>query len=140
MSIKIKKLLFLLIFLGSCKASQVIPHPQPTGNDKLDIYLQNWITSYNITFCEKVLDVENDIDGYFCLETMTENRYYIPRPEWENAGLEYLFLRVSKKQLRTKFDKDKILNKYLCINRPKVNCKDLGSPNIMQEIQPWRQK
>ena len=132
-------ILFVFIFVG-CSARSVISDPQPTGDDTKDIYLQEWVTSYNVTFCEKIQDVENYLDGYFCMETMTNNKYYIPIKDWEAHGLELLFLRVSKAQVRAKLDKDKILKDYLCGSGSTIDCDDLGRPDLMSEIQPWKEK
>ena len=135
----IKLLPFALIFIG-CSTRSVIPNPQPTGSDAEDIYLQEWVTSANITFCEKILDLENYLDGYFCLETMTDNKYYIPIEAWKAHDLDFLFLRVSKAQIRSKLDKDKVLKDYLCDSTTKMDCKNLGPPHVMPEIQQWKEK
>ena len=110
------------------------------GDDTKDIYLQEWVTSYNVTFCEKVRDVENYLDGYFCMETMTDNKYYIPIKEWKTHNLDLLFLRVSKAQIRAKLDKDKILKDSLCGSESTIDCDDLGRPDLMSEIQSWKEK
>ena len=114
--------------------------PQPTGYDSKDVYLQEWVTSYNVTFCEKILDLENHLNGYFCLETMTGNKYYIPQEEWEDNNLELLFLRVSKTQIRAKMDKDEALKDYVCKEASDVKCEGLGQPHVMPEIQAWKEK
>ena len=129
---------FVWIIIG-CSTSSVIPDAQPTGDNTKDIYLQEWVTSYNITFCEKILDVENYLDGYFCLETMTNNKYYIPLEDWKKHDLDFLFLRVSKAQVRAKLDKDKVLKDYLCSGNSNVDCADLGTPHTMPEIQQWKE-
>ena len=128
----------IFIFVG-CSTRSVIKNPQPTGDDTKDIYLQEWITSYNVTFCEKIRDVEHYLDGYFCRETMTDNKYYIPKKEWDNHNLELLFLRVSKAQVRAKMDKDQVLKKYLCDNS-NIDCDQYGQPDMMPEIQPWKEQ
>lgn len=131
---------FLIVFvLFGCSTSSVVD-PQPTGYDSKDVYLQEWVTSYNVTFCEKVLDLENHLDGYFCLETMTDNKYYVPLEEWEKNNFEVLFLRVSKAQIRAKMDQDAALKDYICKEASDVKCKGLGTPNVMSEIQPWKEE
>ncbi|MDE0119002.1 MAG: hypothetical protein OXM55_03215 [Bdellovibrionales bacterium] len=132
-------IIFIIFILMGCSARSVITNPQPTGDDTKDIYLQEWITSYNVTFCEKIRDVEYYLDGYFCRETMTDNKYYIPKREWDNHNLELLFLRVSKAQVRAKMDKDQVLENYLC-NNSNMDCNQFGQPNIMSELQPWKEQ
>lgn len=132
--------IFLAWIVIGCSTSSTIPDAQPTGDDTKDIYLQEWVTSYNMTFCEKVLDVENYLDGYFCMETMTSNKYYIPSEEWRKHDLDLLFLRVSKAQIRAKLDKDQVLKDYLCSgSKSTVDCSDLGTPHTIPEIQRWKE-
>lgn len=129
---------FICIFVG-CSTSSVIPDPQPTGNPGQDIYVQEWLSSPNITFCERILDLENYLDGYFCMETITKNKYYIPEKAWKAHNLDILFLHVSKAQIRAKLDKDKVLKDYLCGKSSNIDCNNLGTPDVMPEIQQWKE-
>ncbi len=137
--IKLFLFIFVFVFIG-CSTSSVVPDPQPTGDSTQDIYIQEWLTSPNLTFCEKILDVENYLDGYFCMETMTKNKYYIPAKDWKTHNIDTLFLHISKAQVRAKLDKDEVLKDYLCgRSSSNVDCKDLGTPDVMPEIQQWKE-
>ena len=136
--IKLFPFAFICIFVG-CSTSSVIPDPQPTGNPGQDIYIQEWLSSPNITFCERILDLENYLDGYFCMETMTKNKYYIPKKDWEKHDLDIYFLLVSKAQIRAKLDKDMVLKNYLCGRSSNVDCNNLRTSDVMPEIQQWKE-
>ena len=136
----IKLFSVMFIFIG-CSTNSVVPDPQPTGDYKRDIYIQEWLTSYNLTFCQKTVDLENYLDGYFCMETGTDNKYYIPKEEWEAHKLQRLFLHVSKAQIRERMDKDEVLKDYICGgSNSAIDCKDLGQPHVIPEIQAWKEK
>lgn len=129
------KALFLILFcfLSGCATESFIK-PSPTGDDKLDVYVEKWIEGENITFCQKVIDKKHLIDGYFCLETLNrDNRYYIPSKDWLAKGFELKFLRVSKLQLRRKLDKDGFFRDYLCRENPPCSYKELQSLPYFKE-------
>ena len=126
------RFLFLLLFLAGCQMSSILS-PKPTGDDEKDIYIQEWLSSVNITYCTKVLDLEYGIDGYVCAETLTDKQYYVPMDKWKADQLEPLFLRVSKHQLREKLDKDDSFEDFLC-KQYKCEGADIKS---MPELQPY---
>ena len=127
--------LILNILFLSCALNQAIPS-NPTGNDKLDIYLSKWVESINITACERVLDLENDIDAVLCVETETDRRIHIPFKAWEEMNLEDLFLRVSKKDLRLFLSKNKNLRDLVC-EELGLDCSEDAEYPIMPELTPF---
>ena len=138
------KLIFILLLLGGC-ANPL--NPQPSKANTQNIYLQKWINTSNITYCEHVKEYGKVsdtmipvIDGYFCLETLTKNKYYIPTKEWDAHNLDVYFLHTSKHSLRKFLDKNKILKDYLCVNNTNIDCSNGKIYDSLEAIQPWREK
>ena len=130
---KIFMLTMICFFVSGCSLNSILK-PDPTGDNELDVYVQKWIEGKNVTFCQKVVDKEHDLDGYFCLETLNaENKYYIPSTDWYEKGFELKFLRVSKLQLRAKFDKDEFFRDYLCKENPPCSYGELESLDYLEE-------
>ena len=123
-----------ILFL-SCALKQAIP-ANPTGNDKLDIYLSKWVESINITACERVLDLENEIDAVLCVETETDRRIHIPFKAWKEMNLEDLFLKVSKKDLRLFLSKNKNLRDLVC-EELELDCSEDAEYPVMPELTPF---
>ena len=85
---------FLFIFLFGCKTL-----PKPTGDDRLDVYLQKIIKTPNVVVCDKFEDAQSDLHVFVCAETELNRVYYIPFEEWEDKHLDDYFTRISKRDL-----------------------------------------
>ena len=137
------RLIFILLLLGGC-ANPL--NPQPSADTTQNIYLQKWIDTSNITYCEHVKEYGKVsdtmipvIDGYFCLETLTKNKYYIPTKDWDEHGLGVYFLHTSKAQLREYLDRNKLLKDYLCVNNSNVDCHNGKIYDSLKELQKWKE-
>ena len=130
----IKILILTTLFLVSCATSDIIPK-NPTGQDELDIYLQNWVTEFpNITACVRIVDDEYSIKSYLCAETETDRRFDIPIAEWEKNNLGDLFIRVSKEDLRTFLSQNKNIKNEIC---KKLKCDENKEYSGMEELKDY---
>ena len=121
-----------LFMLAGCALNGAIPQ-NPTGNDKLDIYLTKWVETINITACEKVIDEEFDIKAVLCVETETDRKIHIPIEEWEKRQLEDLFLKVSKRDLRRFLSENHNLRDMVC-QELELDCSDSVVYPVMPEL------
>ena len=132
-----KKIIFMFLVLSGC-AGLITDNitPEPTGNPKLDVYIQKWLEGVNATICRRIVDKEAYLDGFFCVEAIADNEYYIPVSEWRANNLGSLFVLYSKADLRKKMDSDNSFKDYLCLDVATCEQGDLKS---MEELQEYRQ-
>ena len=130
-------LLLLLLLVGCSGDVRQYIKPTPTGDYKLDVYIQKYLEGVNITLCQYVLEEKTLLDGYFCFETLNdENEYYVPIEEWIKDKLKYKFILASKENLREKHDSEKLHRDFLCRENPPCNYGELKS---MPELQKYKQ-
>ena len=127
-------ILFLIaqFILASCALNSALP-ANPTGNDELDIYLTKWVESINITACQRVVDEQYGINSFLCVETETNRKINIPIEAWEERGLEDLFLRVSKKDLRQFLSENNNLRDLVC-KELELDCSKVINYPVMPEL------
>ena len=126
-------LIFLL--LVGCSTKEIIS-PKPTQIDKFDIYVNEFLTSSNLTTCEKRVDLENYLDDYFCVETQTERAYVVPTKEWDSKHIDDHFTRVSKRQFRYLLTHIKAFKNQVCVEEG-VNCKELDHKQPLEVLKPY---
>ena len=85
--------------------------------DKLDVYLESWVKDPNLTYCKKLVDLEKGIDGFFCVETLSDRKYYVPSEDWEEKEMDDHFVRVSIAQLKDYVKNNEILRDFLCLDK-----------------------
>ena len=125
-----------MIILNGCALSDVMK-VDPTGEDKLDIYVNSLLQSQNLVVCEKIVDVENHLNHMICNETETDRQYNIPIPEWEQQYLDDYFSRVSKKDLKNKLSLFKNFKTHICGLKKEITCVDNVHYEPMEQLIPY---
>ena len=129
------KIILVFLLLAGCSTNELLK-PAPTKNDKMDVYINEFLTSTNLTACEKVVDVENHIDDFICVETATPRSYVIPSKQWEEKGFDLLFTRISKLQFRELLTHIKTFKNSVC-KEDGVKCEEITHTNMMKELTPY---
>ena len=125
-----KIFLFLTLFFCGC-ASKDILQPNPSGFTEKDFWLQGYFESQNIAHCYREQNIEQNTDGFICLETGTDYTYYVPFNEWDSK-IKFGFVRYSKEQI------DQLLAKlnFFCDKVPQACVHN--KPETLPELLPFR--
>ena len=125
-----------MIILSGCELKKIMK-PNPTGVDRLDVYVNDVLKSQNLVVCEKIVDVEHHLNHMICDETETNRSYSIPFSEWEHQYLEDYFSRVSKEQLKNFIDHWKIFKNNVCSVKKEIVCGDDVHYEAMEQLIPY---
>ena len=129
------KYIIFLLFLTACSTKEILK-PEPTQIDKLDVYVNAFLSSSNLTACEKIVDVENNLNDYVCVETETDRTYIIAVEEWDKKHFDDIFLRISKRQLRYLMSKIKTFKEGVCLEKG-IDCKEIDHIEPLEELTPY---
>ena len=124
----------IVCFLG-CSTKTLIK-PVPTMDDKLDVYINEFVETPNLTTCEKVVDLRRDIHHFICVETETDRTYFIPIEEWENNFIGDHFIRVSRLDLRKRLTNTEELKKFVC-GFKNIDCDNLDKTPPLEPLIPY---
>ena len=125
-----KNFLILLLILTGCSPGNLVT-PKPTGFDDKDFLLQAYIDSPNVTYCLREKNLKESTDGYICLETHTDNAYYIPLHKWE-SDIKYYFVLYARSQITELLD----MVKNFCDKIPEA-CKET-QPKTIKSLKEFK--
>ena len=120
----------LFFILTGCSPGNLVT-PKPTGFDDKDFLLQAYIDSPNVAYCIRENNIAESTNGYICLETKTDNVYYVPLHNWEDS-VKYDFELYARSQITELLD----MLKNFCDKIPEA-CKET-EPKTIKSLKEFK--